>query len=183
LPKTYYLVRRMAREGRIAMAPVAAVTSGRRWQQSGTTANHDHQFHHRRRLSGRGVTPHDWRRFIVCRKGRPSHEKTDATSKKRNPAEPQKTGRGSVPWWPMKPGEIFDLEGFAAVGADGTILSPMTTGDTIELPHGSELMFLPDRIPVVMDLETGQTRPLDRNPYSPEERIFPVAALTPPVWC
>ena len=53
-------------------------------------------------------------------------------------------------------GEIFDLEGFAAVGADGPLLSPMTTGDTIELPHGSELMFLPDRMPVLMDLETGQ---------------------------
>jgi hypothetical protein len=30
-----YLVRQMARNGRIAMAPVAAVTSGRRWQQLG----------------------------------------------------------------------------------------------------------------------------------------------------
>ena len=30
-----YLVRRMARNGRIAMAPAAAVTSGRRWQRLG----------------------------------------------------------------------------------------------------------------------------------------------------
>jgi len=52
-------------------------------------------------------------------------------------------------------GEIFDLEGFAAVGADGKLLSPITTGDTIELPHGSELMFLPHRMPVLMDLQTG----------------------------
>ena len=77
-------------------------------------------------------------------------------------------------------GEIFDLDGFAAVGADGQLLSPMTTGDTIKLPYGSELMFLPDRVPVVMDLETGQTRPVDRNPYSPGERIFPVAAFNSP---
>jgi len=77
-------------------------------------------------------------------------------------------------------GEIFDLEGFAAVGADGKLLSPITTGDTIELPHGSELMFLPDRMPVLMDLETGQIRPVDRNPYSPGERIFPVAAFNSP---
>jgi pyruvate-formate lyase-activating enzyme len=77
-------------------------------------------------------------------------------------------------------GEIFDLDGFAAVGADGPMQSAMTTGETIDMPHGSELMFLPDRIPVVMDLETGQVRALDRNPYSPEERIFPVAAFNSP---
>jgi pyruvate-formate lyase-activating enzyme len=77
-------------------------------------------------------------------------------------------------------GEIFDLEGFAALGADGQLLSPITTGDTIELPHGSELMFLPDRMPVLMDLETGQVKPVGRNPYSPSERIFPVAAFNSP---
>ncbi len=77
-------------------------------------------------------------------------------------------------------GEIFDLEGFAAVGADGPLLSPMTTADTIELPHGSELMFLPDRRPVLMNLATGQAQPLDRNPYAPGEPIFPVAAFNSP---
>ncbi len=77
-------------------------------------------------------------------------------------------------------GEIFDLEDFAAVGADGPLLSPLTIGDTMDLPHGSELMFLPDRMPVLMDLETGQIRPVDRNPYSPDERIFPVAAFNSP---
>ena len=77
-------------------------------------------------------------------------------------------------------GEIFDLEGFAAVGADGPLLSPMTNADTIELPYGSELMFLPDRIPVLMDLETGQVKPLDRNPYSSGEKIFPVAVFNSP---
>ncbi|MBC2712836.1 MAG: radical SAM protein [Desulfosarcina sp.] len=77
-------------------------------------------------------------------------------------------------------GEIFDLEDFAAVGADGPLLSPLTTGGTIDLPYGSELMFLPDRMPVLMDLETGQVRPVDRNPYSPGERIFPVAVFNSP---
>ncbi len=77
-------------------------------------------------------------------------------------------------------GEIFDLEDFAAVGADGPLLSPLNTGDTMDLPHGSELMFLPDRMPVLIDLETGQLRPVDRNPYSPDERIFPVAAFNSP---
>jgi pyruvate-formate lyase-activating enzyme len=77
-------------------------------------------------------------------------------------------------------GEIFDLEGFAAVGADGQQLRPITTGDAIALPYGSELMFLPDRVPVVMDLATGQMNAVDRNPYSPGERIFPVAAFNSP---
>ncbi len=35
LAEDLYLVRRMARHGRIAMAPAAAVTSGRRWQRLG----------------------------------------------------------------------------------------------------------------------------------------------------
>ena len=77
-------------------------------------------------------------------------------------------------------GEIFDLEDFAAVGADGPLLSPLAAGNTMDLPHGSELMFLPDRMPVLIDLETGQVRPVDRNPYSPNERIFPVAAFNSP---
>jgi pyruvate-formate lyase-activating enzyme len=77
-------------------------------------------------------------------------------------------------------GEIFDLDGFAAVGADGQLLSPITVEDTIELPYGSELMFLPDRKPMLMDLKTGQIRPVGRNPYSPGERIFPVAAFNSP---
>jgi pyruvate-formate lyase-activating enzyme len=77
-------------------------------------------------------------------------------------------------------GEIFELEGFAALGADGPRLAPMTVTDTIELPHGSELMFLPDRIPLLMDMQTGQVRAVARNPYGDNERIFPVAAFNSP---
>lgn len=77
-------------------------------------------------------------------------------------------------------GEIFDLEGFAAVGADGPLRLPITTGETIDLPHGSELMFLPDRIPVLMDLKNGRIGPLDHDPDRPEERIYPVAAFNSP---
>jgi pyruvate-formate lyase-activating enzyme len=77
-------------------------------------------------------------------------------------------------------GEIFDLEGFAAVGADGPLLAPLTSAHTIDMPHGSELMFLPDRIPILMDLSTGQTAPVRQNPYSPSERIFPVAVFNSP---
>ena len=77
-------------------------------------------------------------------------------------------------------GEIFDLEGFAAVGADGPERSVLTAGKTIDLPHGSELMFLPDRMPVLMNLETGRVQALDRNPHATEERLFPVAAFNSP---
>jgi pyruvate-formate lyase-activating enzyme len=77
-------------------------------------------------------------------------------------------------------GEIFDLEGYAAVGADGAQLNSLTTANTIELPHGSELMFLPDRVPVLLDRSTGTLGPLDRNPYAPDEKIFPVAAFNSP---
>ena len=77
-------------------------------------------------------------------------------------------------------GEIFDLDGYAAVGADGPQHSPLTNANTIELPHGSELMFLPDRIPVVLDLSTGQVKLLQKNPYDPNERIFPVAVFNSP---
>ena len=34
-------------------------------------------------------------------------------------------------------GEIFDLEGYAAVGADGAQFTSLTPANTIELPHGS----------------------------------------------
>ena len=77
-------------------------------------------------------------------------------------------------------GEIFDLDGFAAVGEAGRRRSLLTTADTIDLPHGSELMFLPDRVPVLMELATGRIRPVADNPHAPSERIFPVAAFNSP---
>jgi hypothetical protein len=77
-------------------------------------------------------------------------------------------------------GEIFDLEGYAAVGADGPQTAPLTWAGTIDLPHGSELMFLPDRVPVLLDLQTGQIGPVHWNPHVPREQIFPVAAFNSP---
>ncbi len=97
----------------------------------------------------------------------------------------QKRSSGRKPQWltavvANERGEIFDLQGFGAVGADGARQTLLTTAATIELPHGSELMFLPDRKPVVMDLSTGKMKTLDRNPHFPDERIFPVAAFNSP---
>jgi pyruvate-formate lyase-activating enzyme len=77
-------------------------------------------------------------------------------------------------------GEILDLEGYAAVGMDGPILAPLTTRTARRMPHGSEFMFLPDRRPVVYDLETGNLVTVLENPFAPDEPVFPLAAFNSP---
>lgn len=77
-------------------------------------------------------------------------------------------------------GEIFDLEGYAAVGRDGMLLSPLTKSVTCILPYGSELMRLPDRVPLLYDLAGNRIVALPENPYAPGEAIFPVAAFNSP---
>jgi len=52
-------------------------------------------------------------------------------------------------------GEIFELEGYAAVGMAGSLRRPMTLDQTINMPYGGELMLLPDRRPVLLNMETG----------------------------
>ena len=77
-------------------------------------------------------------------------------------------------------GEIFDLEGYAAVGMSGPKLEPIAASAARTLPHGSELMYLPDRYPVAMNLATGRLETLKTNPYEPDEPLFPVAAFNSP---
>jgi molybdenum cofactor biosynthesis enzyme MoaA len=77
-------------------------------------------------------------------------------------------------------GEIFDLSGYAAVGSDGPVKECLTVESTSKLPHGSELMFLPDRLPQVYDLHSKTVVTLAENPYEPGEAIFPVAAFNSP---
>ena len=50
-------------------------------------------------------------------------------------------------------GEIFELDGYAAVGRSGEQFALLTADTTMDLPHGSELMRLPGRHPVVYDLK------------------------------
>jgi hypothetical protein len=78
-------------------------------------------------------------------------------------------------------GEIFDLEGYAAVGMAGDSLFPLTDAGTVDLPFGSELMRLPDRVPVLYDMEC---RPV-RNDGQESLRTgyktcYPVAAFNSP---
>jgi pyruvate-formate lyase-activating enzyme len=77
-------------------------------------------------------------------------------------------------------GEIFDLAGYAAVGADGPVQAPLTVAETRPLPYGSELMYLPDRVPLVYDLQRECITAVPENPYRAGETIFPVAAFNSP---
>ena len=77
-------------------------------------------------------------------------------------------------------GEIFDLKGYAAVGMAGPILAPLMLKETIHMPFGSELMFMPDRRPILYNMEKSRLETLLENPYAPGEPIFPVAAFNSP---
>ena len=77
-------------------------------------------------------------------------------------------------------GEIFDLAGYGAMGLDGPVQNNLTVHGTCNLPPGSELMFLPDRVPLLYDRRTRQPVALAENPYAPGEAIFPVAAFNSP---
>jgi pyruvate-formate lyase-activating enzyme len=77
-------------------------------------------------------------------------------------------------------GEIFDLAGYAAVGSDGPSTVPLTVDRTRLLPFGGELMFLPDRVPLLYDIRAARIVPLPENPYAAGEAIFPVAAFNSP---
>jgi len=77
-------------------------------------------------------------------------------------------------------GEIFELEGYAAVGMAGSTLVPLKTDRTGALPFGSEQMLLPDRHPIVWNMGAQRFETLIENPFTPGEPIFPVAAFNSP---
>ncbi len=79
-----------------------------------------------------------------------------------------------------KKGEIFDLQGFGAAAMQGKNPVLLTQKDTIKMPHGSELMMLPGHKPVVFNFNTEKFEVLDENPYSPGEKICPVAIFNSP---
>jgi len=77
-------------------------------------------------------------------------------------------------------GNIFELDGYAAVGMSGERLVPLDRRDTVKMPYGSELMLLPDRRPIVYCPETDRIEVLHENPYKTDEPIFPVAVFNSP---
>jgi pyruvate-formate lyase-activating enzyme len=77
-------------------------------------------------------------------------------------------------------GEIFELPGYAAVGMAGDTYVPLTMENTSAMPYGSELMLLPDRIPVVFNIRTKHFETLTDDPFEPGRPIFPVAVFNSP---
>ncbi len=77
-------------------------------------------------------------------------------------------------------GEIFELDGYAAVGMAGDTKSVLADEDAIPVPHGSEMMFLPDRRPVVCNLAASKLETLAENPRNPGEKLFPAAVFNSP---
>ena len=58
-------------------------------------------------------------------------------------------------------GQIFELDGYNAVGMDGPVQVPLSSGETINMPHGSELMYLPDRAPILYNPKNRQIEVLE----------------------
>ena len=77
-------------------------------------------------------------------------------------------------------GKIFDLKGYAAVGMAGTYLVPLTFDTTVKMPHGSELMLLPNRKPVLYNLSKKKIEILTNHPHIPGDAIFPVSVFNSP---
>lgn len=77
-------------------------------------------------------------------------------------------------------GQIFELDGYGAVGMNGPVRVPLTSVETINMPHGSELMYLPDRAPVLHNPKNGQFEVLKENPDAPGKQLFPVAVFNSP---
>jgi pyruvate-formate lyase-activating enzyme len=59
-------------------------------------------------------------------------------------------------------------------------LIPLTAADTVPMPHGGELMMLPGRRPVVVDLDRHERRVLMENPFEPGQPLFAVSAFNSP---
>ena len=48
------------------------------------------------------------------------------------------------------------------------------------MPHGSELMMLPQRRPIVYNIVKKTFEMMEQNPFNPKEKIFPVAVFNSP---
>jgi pyruvate-formate lyase-activating enzyme len=77
-------------------------------------------------------------------------------------------------------GDIVELDGFAAVGMSATRLAPLRVSETVSLPYGSERMYLPGRIPIYLNLQTGRIEAVPFLPDDPSTRIFPVSVFNSP---
>ncbi len=79
-------------------------------------------------------------------------------------------------------GEILDYDGLKMAGCSAGSFSLPAAEDLIELPAGSELFVLPDRLPVGIEEDTGEPALLADNPYASGEPIQAVAAFMAPAY-
>ncbi|MCP3940653.1 MAG: radical SAM protein [Desulfobacteraceae bacterium] len=59
-------------------------------------------------------------------------------------------------------------------------LTKLIKTDTCDMPHGSELMMLPHRRPIVFNVSRNQFEVMEFNPYDPKEKIYPVGVFNSP---
>ncbi len=77
-------------------------------------------------------------------------------------------------------GRVFDLPGYAAVGMAGGFFAPLSIAETMPLPHASELMLLPERVPLLYHLERRRLEPVPTHPEDPGTPLLAVAAFNSP---
>lgn len=77
-------------------------------------------------------------------------------------------------------GEIIEYEGLTMAGASGESFHCPDHTELIELPEGSELFVLPNRLPVGIEPDSGEPALLDGDPYTGETDISAVAAFMAP---
>ena len=63
-------------------------------------------------------------------------------------------------------GDIFELGGYAASGRAGSSLMVLDRAQTIFMPYGSELMYLPDRQPILFNIKKRKFETIEENPLS-----------------
>ncbi len=77
-------------------------------------------------------------------------------------------------------GEILEYSGLLMAGNAAGHIVPPRLDELIELPAGSELFTLPDRLPVGIDPNDNEPALLDDNPYTPGQPVRAVAAFMAP---
>lgn len=76
-------------------------------------------------------------------------------------------------------GKIYDAPGWGAVGRLGDRFVEPVSEEMIPLPDGATLTMIPQRHPVVMDMDTGAFQKLPNNIIDEGEAVYAVGALLP----
>lgn len=80
-----------------------------------------------------------------------------------------------------KNGKIFDLPFLKPAGMKANRFFKLGREDFVELPYGSELFMVPDRIPIGYDDENNEFISLHENPFkNKKEPCYPVSAFVSP---